>query len=197
MKKIITGAGILFLVLATVGPTSAATIENVSEESEVTFTFSSLLNLLVNNTSMATITNNVTSVSSTGGNTITADDDLEGVTLETGDAAAAIAVENIANDSEVNIDVESANTSDTEISNVEEESTVEVTEEQEENIEVNNEQEVDVDNQTAAVASTGGNFLDADEIEGLVVRTGAAETAVLIENMFNFSSLNIMRRVAD
>jgi ABC-type antimicrobial peptide transport system permease subunit len=196
MKKIITGAGILLLVLATMGSASAATIENITDESEVTFTFTSLLNLLVNNTSMATITNNVTSVSSTGGNTITADDDLEDVTLETGDATAVIAVENIANDSEVDVDVESANTSDTEINNVDE-STVDVTEEQEDNIEVNNEQEVDVDNQTVAVASTGDNFLDADEIKGLVVRTGSADTALSIENMFNFSSLNITRRIAN
>src|SRR4051812_15694286 len=99
MKKLIVGATTAMMVFGLAGFASAST---VSDSSSLTSSLRARIRMSVHNTNDSTINNSsVSSSSSSGGNTIVSSDDQTGSMITTGNADAAVAADNSANNNVV------------------------------------------------------------------------------------------------
>ena len=195
MKKLLAGIGLTTLVLAGSLPIASANVKNVTDESDVSITSTNRLDLMLRKSNTAVITNNITAVATSGGNVIESEDDMEGVTLTTGNADTAIEVSNMANNSETTIEIESAMPTGS-VENVDDESTVVIDHNNRETIDVEEENDARVTNNVPAVSDTGSNVITSPEdMENVTVRTGTATATTMVENIFNFSKTEIIRRM--
>lgn len=196
MKKIISGIGFAALVLAGSFPIASADVRNVTDESTVSVASTNRFNLLMRINNNAQITNNVTAIATTGGNVIRSEDDMENVSLVTGNADAVIEVSNMANNSHVSVAVDSAMPNHS-VTNVDDESRVVIDDREVVDFDIQENQTVAVENNVPVYSDTGMNrIISENDMENVTVRTGTATAATLVENIFNFSSTEITRRMA-
>jgi hypothetical protein len=191
MKKILAGmTAMVFALGMSVAPASALTIDGVMDESEVTVSIMKTLSAMLSSTQNGSITNNGTAVSSSGGNSITSSDDMEDVSLDTGNTESALLVTNSSNDADLTNEVETSNGMDVDVMDVDDESVVEVEVEEDETLDTTADQDFTVDNSVVAVSDGGSNVLDSgDDMEGVDVTTGDGSSALAIENIFNLLSI--------
>jgi hypothetical protein len=181
MKKIVAGLGIVAMAFVFTSAAGAASIDGVNDDSTASITSSFVLRLLGNTSSDFTVHNTVKSSANTGGNSITADEDVEDASIQSGDAGAASLAETTGGDVDVDVDVDADNNrgGDSEINDVDDDSDADIDSETtiEHDMDVTSSGEVR--NHVDASADAGANSISSknDDVEGADIETGEAVSA--------------------
>ena len=176
-------SAILF-VLTLSGEAFAAV--NVNDSSSFSFTRNMFWSLTLTNIGSATINNNVSSIAGSGGNIINGGDDVENVSLRTGNADAASGIDNTANSTMVNVDADIHTVSGLPDITVDDESSANITESDVQAASIANDNTTTVNNGQAAISTTGSNgIFSGDGIDGALIQTGSATVTGLIVEKLN------------
>jgi hypothetical protein len=195
MKKLIAGISVFALAFFATGA-SASTVDGVNDDSSVSIAKQFVLSISGQVSNSFSVSNSIYSGSNTGGNSITADEDVEDASISSGDAHAASAAETTGGDVDVVVDIDADNCGceETEISDVDDDSDVTVDESMEVSFDVDVTNEGDVDNDLSADAQAGDNSISSenDDVEGADISTGEAVTASVAKTEFG----RIMQRIS-
>jgi hypothetical protein len=183
MKKLIAGLGVFSLAFAFVGLASAST---VTDDSSLTVSRTSRFNATFFNRNNVSGDIFVASSASSGGNTITAEDDLEDSSLMSGDADAAAGIHSSANniDNDVMIEMTGTNHADPG-TNVDDDSDATHTVDERTVIDSENRNNSDVNLTAVSGSSSGDNHASGDDVEGFELESGTAINTVLIDDQRN------------
>jgi hypothetical protein len=195
MKKLVAGLCVVALMFVFTSVATAATIDGVNDDSTASVTSSFILKLMGNTSSNFSVHNFVSSSSNTGGNSITADEDVEDATIESGDAGAASVAETTGGDVDVDVDVDADPSSgDSEISDVDDDSDASIEEETTIEHDMDVTSEGDVHNGVVAKADAGNNSISSenDDVEGADISTGEAVSASAARTEFGRIMQSIM-----
>ncbi|TSC91747.1 MAG: hypothetical protein CEN90_211 [Parcubacteria group bacterium Licking1014_17] len=195
MRKLLVVSLVIF-VFAIAGSVSASTITGINGGSTGKIFNSFFVGVFLDNNNKATITNTVTSSSGSGNNTVTSAGEQRATSVTTGDTTAATMVTNEANETTAAVAVESASTTDDAISNVSDGSDAKIKNEDEVKIDLDNKNDIKNTNAIAAIATTGSNaVISGDKLRDTVMKTGIAQTATGLANLFNISAFTITRTI--
>src|SRR3989344_3315953 len=127
MKKLfaIFSVAALSLVVATPAGAFSTFISNVNDDSYVSSTATWSLLVKVQNNNSAYVVNSVKSTANSGYNVVASADDMEDVSIVTGDTDAASLADTTANTNSIEEDLDSGADDDTTIENIDDASTVE------------------------------------------------------------------------
>ncbi|HYF05030.1 MAG TPA: hypothetical protein VEA59_02565 [Patescibacteria group bacterium] len=190
-SKLITFTALGMFALAS----STALAATVSDGSSLNLNRNSVLNFIVRNTGTANINNSVTSVSSTGNNTISAADDADDVSVRTGAADAGAGVQTTANSSSVTADITTHTVDVLPDITVTDESSANVNTNDVATQDITNDNVANTTNSMAAVADTGSNgIFSGDGINGASIVTGRSVTTSALMEALNNVIVNIRFR---
>ena len=197
MKKLfaIFSVAALSLVVATPAGAFSTFISNVNDDSYVSSTATWSLLVKVQNNNSAYVVNSVKSTANSGYNVVASADDMEDVSIVTGDTDAASLADTTANTNSIEEDLDSGADDDTTIENIDDASTVEseFTDEVENDVTNNNSAEV-VD-EVDAVSDTGNNVLSTDDsVTNAHILAGKAITASGAVKLLNSNIKSIVRQ---
>ena len=197
MKKLfaIFSVAALSLVVATPAGAFSTFISNVNDDSYVSSTATWSLLVKVQNNNSAYVVNSVKSTANSGYNVVASADDMEDVSIVTGDTDAASLADTTANTNSIEEDLDSGADDDTTIENIDDASTVEseFTDEVENDVTNNNSAEV-VD-EVDAVSDTGNNVLSTDDsVTNAHIVAGKAITASGAVKLLNSNIKSIVRQ---
>jgi len=198
MKKIALVLGAFAFVLLSAGSASAAF--TVNDDSMLTYLKDRFMYTEVSNNNNATIFNTVHSNATTGGNTISAAEDVEDGHITSGDAEAMTEVESVANDIDSEVDVTSntdsgtCNTCSGNVS-VDDDSDADLTDTSHEDVFTDNNNTSLVFNTVGANATSGGNTVEStnDDVEGGSIESGSTNSGSMVTNAFNILRSRITR----
>ena len=197
MKKLfaIFSVAALSLMVATPASAFSTFISNVNDDSYVSSTATWSLLVKVQNNNSAYVVNSVKSTANSGYNVVASADDMEDVSIVTGDTDAASLADTTANTNSIEEDLDSGADDDTTIENIDDASTVEseFTDEVENDVTNNNSAEV-VD-EVDAVSDTGNNVLSTDDsVTNAHIVAGKAITASGAVKLLNSNIKSIVRQ---
>lgn len=197
MKKLIASLAVVALGVFLASPAGAFTtyVGNINDDSSVTSNTNWSLVLKVQNYNSAIVTNKVTSNANSGYNVIKSADDMENVSIVTGDTDAASLADTTANTNSIEEDLNGSGDGNTTIENIDDSSDVEVSVNEENEEDVANDNFADVYDEVDATSDTGGNTLESgDSVTGATVLAGKAITASGAVKLLNSNIKAIIRR---
>jgi len=197
MKKLFASFAIVALGVFLASPAGAFTtyVGNINDDSSVTTKATWSLVLRVENHNSAVVTNHVSSSANSGYNAIISADDMENVSIVTGDTDAASLADTTANTNSIEEDLNGSSDGDTTVENIDDSSDVEVEISDENEEDVYNNNSADVFDEVAADSDTGGNVLESgDSVTNGHVIAGKAITASGAIKLLNSNIKAIIRR---
>jgi hypothetical protein len=198
MKRIIASLGAAALTLSMALPAAAATSVNANDDSWVGLFMHKFSKTIVTNSNTAVVTNVVTSASNTGGNMISAKEDVEGASITTGDAMSATEVGNdvntISSEVTVNEGCGCEEGGDLTVA-ADDDSATKVKKDEASIVDVLNANGAAVTNAAAAGSDTGNNKIMSwhDDVEVGTVRSGVSTSGVLVGNILNKVTSKVIR----
>lgn len=197
MKKIVSLVAAFAFIFVSAGAAQAAI--TVNDDSKLDYFRRHFSTITSTNSNSATIYNSVSSTSNSGGNTISAKEDVEDGHIMSGDAEATVEVESVANEIDSDVDASFDATGDNCacVGNitVDDDSDANFDERTGDDTTVRNNNEVVVANEVETRAHSGNNTVESrnDDVEGGSIESGSTTTMSSVANAFNILKSRITR----
>lgn len=184
------------LILALPLTARAADVSGTIDESTVSIIGSWIMRLIFRNTNNTTINNTVNATSNSGRNEVSSADDQSGTTIQTGGTYTAAMVENEANNNFISVEAESPDGTDATVADTSDESDVGIETTDTIDSDVENTNEAVTTNDINTESNSGENRVRSDDdLDTVLVDTGASQTGSGLSNLFNIDIFHLVRRI--